>query len=130
MRLLNKIDVKVRKHAKVVEILERRTRKHRREYLVRWNGVDESLSCETRYGILNKTMVDDFDKQWNYAEKLKEEQQMDDTHRSLTRDSVIEEQEKDILCQEFLKTLGDEIVLAFIEADANKCMLIEGVIHH
>ena len=72
MRLLSKIDVKVRKHVKVVEILERRTRKLRREYLVRWNGVDESLSWETRYGILNKTMVDDFDKQWDNAEKLKE----------------------------------------------------------
>ena len=40
---------------------------------MRWNGVDEFLSWETRYGILNKTMVDDFDKQWDYAEKLKEE---------------------------------------------------------
>ena len=40
MRLLNKFDAKVRKHAKVVEVLERRTRKLRREYLVRWNGVD------------------------------------------------------------------------------------------
>ena len=72
MRLLNKIDSKVRKHVKVVEVLKRRTRKVRREYLVRWNGVDGSLSWETRYGILNKTMVDDFDKQWDYAEKLKE----------------------------------------------------------
>ena len=72
MRLLNKIDAKVRKHAKAVDVLERRTRKLRREYLVRWNGVDESLSWEIRYGIPNKTMVDDFDKQWDYAEKLKE----------------------------------------------------------
>ena len=73
MGLLSKIDVKVRKHAKVVEVLERRTtRKPRREYLVRWTGVDESLSWEIRYGILNKTMVDDFDKQWDYAVKLKE----------------------------------------------------------
>ena len=40
---------------------------------MRWNGVNESLSWETRYGILNKTMVDDFDKQWGYAEKLNEE---------------------------------------------------------
>ena len=72
MKLLNKIDAKVRKHAKVVEVLEQRTRKLRREYLVRWNGVDESLSWETRYGILNKTVIDDFDKQWDYAEKLKE----------------------------------------------------------
>ena len=72
MKLLSKIDAKVRKHVKVVEVLEQRTRKLRREYLVRWNGVDESLSWETRYGILNKTMVDDFDKQWDYAEKLNE----------------------------------------------------------
>ena len=73
MKLLNKIDVKARKHVKVVEVLERRTtRKLRRECLVRWNGVDGSLLWETRYGILNKTMVDDFDKQWDYAEKLKE----------------------------------------------------------
>ena len=72
MRLLSKIDAKVRKHVKAVEILKRRTRKVRREFLVRWNGVDGSLSWETRYGILNKTMVDDFDKQWDYAEKLNE----------------------------------------------------------
>ncbi len=72
MKLLSKIDAKVRKHAKVVEVLERRTRKLRREYLVRWNGVDGSLSWEIRYGILNKTMVDDFDKQWDYGEKLNE----------------------------------------------------------
>ena len=72
MKLLNKIDAKVRKHAKVVEVFEQGTRKLRREYLVRWNGVDESLSWETKYGILNKTMVDDFDKQWYYAEKLNE----------------------------------------------------------
>ena len=72
MKLLNKIDVKVRKHAKVVEVLEQRTRKLRREYFMRWNGVNGSLSWETRYGILNKTMVDDFDKQWDYAVKLKE----------------------------------------------------------
>ena len=49
-----------------------RARKHRREFFVRWNGLDESLSWETRYGIQNKTMVDDLDKQWDYAEKLKE----------------------------------------------------------
>ena len=55
-----------------MEVLERRTRNLRREYLVRWNGVDESLSWETRYGIPNKAMVDDFDKQWDYAEKLNE----------------------------------------------------------
>ena len=33
-------------------------------------------------------------------------------------------------CQVLLKTLGDEIVSVFIEADANQCMLIEGVIYH
>ena len=69
---MHKIDAKVRNHAKAVEILKRRTRKVRGECLVRWNGVDESLSWETRYGILNKTIVDDFDKQWDYAEKLNE----------------------------------------------------------
>ncbi len=42
----------------------------------------------------------------------------------LTSKSVIEEQEKDIWCQELLKTLRDEIVSVFIEADANQCMLI------
>ena len=38
----------------------------------RWNGVNESSSWETRYGILNKAMVDNFDNQWDYAEKLNE----------------------------------------------------------
>ena len=55
---------------------------------------------------------------------------MDDTHRSFTRESVVEEQEKGMWCQELLKALGDEIVSVFIEADANKCVLIEGVIYH
>ena len=55
---------------------------------------------------------------------------MDDTHRSLTSESVIEEQKKDMCCQELLKALGDEIVSVFIETDANQCMLIEGVIYH
>ena len=55
---------------------------------------------------------------------------MDDTHRSFTKESVIEEQEKDILCQELLKALRDEIVSVFFEADANQCVLIEGVIYH
>ena len=53
--------------------------------------MDGLKTWETRYGILNKTMVDEFDKQWDYAEKLKE-QQLDDTDRSFTRESVIEEQ--------------------------------------
>ena len=48
----------------------------------------------------------------------------------LTRESVIEEQKKDIWCQELLKALGDEIVSAFIETDVNQCMLIEEVIYH
>ena len=74
MKLLNKIDIKVRKHAKSCGgFREGRTRNIRRDYLVRWNGVDGSLSWETRYCILNKTMVDDFDKQWNNAEKLNEQ---------------------------------------------------------
>ena len=72
MKVLNKIDAEVRNHAKVVEILERRTRKLRRGYLVRWKGVDGLKTWGTRYGIQNKTMVDDFDKQWNHAERLKE----------------------------------------------------------
>ena len=55
---------------------------------------------------------------------------MDDNHRSLTSESVIEEQKKDILCQELLKTLEDEIIPVFIEADVNQCMLIEEVIYH
>ena len=55
---------------------------------------------------------------------------MDDSHRSFTRESVIEEQKKDMWCQELLKTLGDEIVSAFIETDVNQCMLIEEVIYH
>ena len=33
MNLLNKIDAEVRKHAKVVEVLERRTRNLKREFL-------------------------------------------------------------------------------------------------
>ena len=97
---------------------------------MRWNGVNESLSWEIRNGILNKTMVDDLDKQWDYAEKLNEQQQLDNSHRSLTSKSVIEEQKKDMWCQELLKALGDEILSVFIEADANKCVLIEGVIYH
>ena len=40
--------------------------------MVRWNGVDGLKMWETRYGILNETLVDEFDKQWDYAEKLKE----------------------------------------------------------
>ena len=55
---------------------------------------------------------------------------MDDTHRSFTSESVIEEQKKDMWCQELLKALEDERVSAFIEADANQCMLIEEVIYH
>ena len=53
--------------------------------MVRWNGVDGSLLWETRYGILNKTMVDDLDKQWDYAEKLNEQQQLDNTYRSFNK---------------------------------------------
>ena len=48
----------------------------------------------------------------------------------LTNKSVIEEQEKNMWCQELLKALGDEILSVFIEAEANQCMLIEGVIYH
>ena len=48
----------------------------------------------------------------------------------LTSESVIEEQKKDMLWQELLKTLGDEIVSVFIETDSNHCMLIEEVIYH
>ena len=50
-------------------------------------------------------MVDEFDKQCDYAEKLKEKQ-LDDVHRSFTHESVIEEQKKDTWCQELLKELG------------------------
>ena len=89
MKLLNQIDVEVRKHAKVVEILERRTRKLRREYLVRWNGVDGPLSWETRYGIRNKAMVDKFDEQWDYAERSREEKQLDETRQSFTREKCV-----------------------------------------
>ena len=39
MKLLNKIDPKVRKHAKVVEILERRSRNLKRVFgEMEWNG--------------------------------------------------------------------------------------------
>ncbi len=55
---------------------------------------------------------------------------MDDTHRRFTSERVIEEQKKDMWCQELLKSLSDEIVSVFIEADANQCVLIEGVIYH
>ena len=85
----DQIDVEVRKHAKVVEILERRTRKLRREYLVRWNGVDGPLSWETRYGIRNKAMVDKFDEQWDYAERSREEKQLDETRQSFTREKCV-----------------------------------------
>jgi len=130
MKLLNQIDAEVRKHAKVVEILERRTRKLRREYLVRWNGVDGPLSWETRYGIRNKAMVDKFDEQWDYAERSREEKQLNETRRSFTRENVLEEQSKDTWCQELRKALGGEKVSAFVQADANQCTIIEGVIYH
>ncbi len=55
---------------------------------------------------------------------------MDDSHRSFTRESVNEEQKKDMWRQELLKALEDEIESVFIEADTNQCMLIEGVIYH
>ena len=55
---------------------------------------------------------------------------MDNTHRSFTRESVIEEQKKGTWCQELLKTPGDEKVSEFIVADANQYMLIEGIIYH
>ena len=32
--------------------------------------MDGSLSWDIRYGILNKTMVEDLDKQWDNAEEL------------------------------------------------------------
>ena len=55
---------------------------------------------------------------------------MDDSHGSLTSKNVIEEQEKDMWCEELLKALEDEIVSVFIKSDANQCVLIEGVIYH
>ena len=55
---------------------------------------------------------------------------MDDSHRSFTRESVIEEQKKDMWCQVLLKALGYEIVSVFIETNANQCVLIKGVIYH
>ena len=45
---------------------------HAMKFVIVKAAVDGSLSRETTYGILNKTMVDAFDKQWDYAEKLKE----------------------------------------------------------
>jgi hypothetical protein len=74
-------------------------------------------------------MVDKFDEQWDYAERSREEKQLDETRRSFTRENVLEEQSKDTWCQELRKALGGEKVSAFVQADVNQCKII-GVIYH
>jgi len=104
MKLINAIDAEFRKHAKVVEIIERRTRKLRREYLVRWDGVEGLLSWETRHAIRNSAMVDRFDKIWD--QKLREEQ-IRRIDKTFNREFVKEEQYRDSWCNSCLSYIRD-----------------------
>ena len=89
MELLNAIDKDVRKHTKVVEILERRTRKLRREYLVRWDNVKGPLSWESRYAIRNHAMVNRFDQQWDAKERQQKEQKLKEQRLEMSQERMI-----------------------------------------
>jgi len=130
MKLINAIDRDVRKHAKVVEILERRMRNMRREYLVRWDGVNGPLSWESRYAIRNNELVKRFDIQADQLEKEKTEETLKRTQVKFSKEKLKEAQEVDSWCQELRKAMSGEPTAEFIRKDAEQCVELEGMIYH
>ena len=130
MELLNAIDKDVRKHTKVVEILERRTRGLRREYLVRWDNVKGPLTWESRYAIRNHAMVNRFDQQWDAKERQQEEQKLKEKRLEMSQESVIQAQLNDPFCQEIRKALNNEETSAYVKSDAAQCVELEGRLYH
>jgi len=130
MKLVNAIDTQFRKSAKVVEILERRMRKSRREYLVRWNGVEGPLSWETWHAIKNPAMVDTFDKMWDQKLKDEEEQRLNRAKQSFTKEAVKTAQEDDEWCKQIKQAIAGREASRYIKRDANQCVEIEGTLFH
>ena len=130
MKLINAIDTEFRKHARVVEILDRRTRKLRREYLVRWDGVEGSLSWESRAAIRNSTMVNRFDKEFEEKQQVEVERRLNEAKSTWTRESIKQLQDTDPWCQDLRKAMGGEEVSRFIKRDAQQCVDVDGTLFH
>ena len=130
MELLNAIDRDVRKHTKVVEILERRTRGMKREYLVRWDNVKGPLTWESRYAIRNHAMVNRFDQQWEAREKQQVEAKLREKRLEMSQESMIQAQLDDPDCQEIRKAKAGKETTAYVRNDAAQCVEIEGRLYH
>ena len=130
MELLNAIDQDVRKHTRVVEILERRTGNLRREYLVRWNNVRGPLTWESRYAIRNHAMVDRFDKDWDAKEKQREEEKLREKRLEMSQESVTRAQLEDPWCKEIRKALAGEETTVYARNDAAQCVEVDGRLYH
>ena len=129
MELIACIARELEKRLKVVEILERRTRGHRREYLVRWNDPEGPKTWETRFGIKNNNMVDRFDKDWDAKERMQQEEALRE-HRLMTRDEVLKEQQIDPECCEIRRALAGEEVTLAVSNDAKQCVELDGALYH
>ena len=130
MELIAGISQEVRKHNKVVEILERRIRGHRREYLVKWNSSSGPKSWETRFSIKNPQLVDGFDKKWDALEQQRDLEAMSQIRKNIKRDEVIKAQKDDHEFQQIFRALNGEEVNQSVAKDAEQCLIVDGGLYH
>ena len=130
LRLLACISQEVYKHNKVIEILERRVRGLRREYLVRWNSPSGPKSWETKHSIHNPSLVERFDKQWENRERELEHEALTKKRIEMSREEVLNAQKQDPECQDIFKALAGEQVSQAAKNDADQCIDIHGTLYH
>jgi len=130
MELIAAISREIRQYNKVIEILERRNRGLRREYLVRWNNPTGPKSWETRHSIRNPNLVDRFDKFWEAQEKQKEQDTLTKLRQEMSKKDIQEAQRNDPECKEIVRALNGEAVSSSARNDADQCVIIEGTIYH
>jgi len=130
MELVNCINQEFNKRNKVVEILERRMRKMRREYLVRWNNPSGPKTWESRHAIKNPALVDRFDKLCDSQEREAEQTALENNRKAFSREEVLAAQKEDPDCCRILRALQGEPESNAAKNDADQCILVEGMLYH
>ena len=130
MALIAAISCVVHAHNKVVQILERRMRGLRREYLVVWNSPTGPKSWETKHAIRNSSLVERFDEQWENRQRELEQQALDKTRREMSREEVLKEQKLDPECCAIYDALAGKPVSQVVKNDADQCIIVDGTLYH
>ena len=120
----------------IEKIVGKRVRNGRTEYCVKWKGYAmRDATWEPRANLKQDcpSLIKEFDEKWEREQKQKEEQLQETLSRTLDKEKLRDEQQKDEWCSKIIKVIQNRTrgkkIDPMIAKDAQQCCMKDDLLY-